>query len=81
MDLIDEKQALEMIKAINEAGGLKGISKQTYMLILDEHSHDNVINILLKTLKKEDPNNATQEYAEKVLKVMRKVAKMELSNS
>jgi len=67
----------EFITRINEEKNqrfLKKISPATFKFILEEDNHPKIIKSLLKTLKQTDPKNATREYAEKMLVVMRKVA-------
>ena len=68
----------EIIKAFKEEKGqqfLKTISPATFKLILEESNHTEAIQSLLKTLKKIDPQNANEEYAEMTLQAMRKVAR------
>ena len=67
-----------IIKAFKEEKGrqfLKTISPATFKLILEENNHTKIIQSLLKTLKKIDPKNANEEYAEMTLQAMRKVAR------
>jgi chitinase len=65
-----------IIKAFKEEKGqrfLKTISPATYKYILEESNHSEVIQSLLKTLEKIDPQNANQEYTEMMLQAMQKV--------
>jgi len=67
-----------IIKAFKEEKGqqfLKTISPATLKLILEESNHTGAIQSLSKTLKKIDPQNANEEYAEMTLQAMRKVAR------
>jgi len=67
-----------IIKAFREEKGqqfLKTISPATLKLILEESNHTGAIQSLSKTLKKIDPQNANEEYAEMTLQAMRKVAR------
>jgi len=67
-----------IIKALKEEKGqqfLKTIDTATFKYILEESNHIEAIHSLLKTLKKIDPQNANEEYAEITLKVMQKVAR------
>jgi len=69
----------EFITHINEEKNqqlLKKISPSTFKYILDESNYSKVIKSLLKTLKQTDPQNATEEYAEKMLSAMQEVARM-----
>lgn len=54
---------------------LNKISPETFKYILEESNRPKIITSLLKTLKQTDPKNATKEYAEKILGVMREVTR------
>lgn len=72
---------LEFITHINEEKNqqlLKKISPATFKYILDENNHSIIIKSLLKTLKQTCPKNATKEYAEKLIGIMKNVAKANL---
>lgn len=65
-----------IIKALKEEKDqqfLKTISPETIIFLLEEGNHNKVIQSILKTLKKIDPQNANKEYAEMTLGAMRKV--------
>ena len=67
-----------IIKAIKDEKGqqfLKTIDPETFKYILEESNHIKAIQSLLKTLRKIDPQNANEEYAEMTLQAMRKVAR------
>ena len=66
-----------IVNALKEEKGqqfLKTIDPATFKYILDESNHTGAIQSLLKTLKKIDPQNANEGYAEMTLQAMRKVA-------
>jgi len=68
----------ELITHINEEGNqqfLKKISPATFKYILEESNRSKIIKSLLRTLKQTDPKNATKEYAESLIEVMKKVGK------
>ncbi len=68
-----------IIKALKEEKGqqfLETISPETFKFILEEGNHIKAIQSILKTLKKIDPQNANEEYAEMTLGAMRKVIRM-----
>ncbi|QQS43855.1 nucleoside deaminase [Candidatus Roizmanbacteria bacterium] len=53
---------------------LENIDSKTLQLILDENSKSHVVESVLKMLKKREPENATQEYAEELAELMKKTA-------
>jgi Mg/Co/Ni transporter MgtE len=70
-----------IIKAVNEEKGqqfLKKIDPETFKYILEESNHTEAIQSLLKTLKKIDPQNANEEYAEMTYGAMRKVSRIKI---
>lgn len=67
-----------IIKALKEEKGqqfLKTISPETFKFILKESNHAKAIQSLLKTLKKIDPQNANEEYAEMTYGAMKEVVR------
>lgn len=52
---------------------LKKISPETFKLILEECNRPKIIKSLLKTLRQTDPKNATKEYAEKTIDLMKHI--------
>ena len=67
-----------IINALKEEKGqqfLKTIDPATFKYILEESNHTKVIQSILKTLKKIDPQNANQEYAEMTLGAMKEVVR------
>lgn len=69
----------EFITRINEVKNqqfLKKISPATFKYILKESNRPKMIESLLKTLKQTDPQNATKEYAEKIIEAMSEVSRM-----
>jgi rhamnogalacturonyl hydrolase YesR len=70
-----------ILKALKEEKGqqfLKTIDPATFKYILEEGNHTKAIQSLLKTLKKIDPQNANEEYAEMTLGAMQKVAQIHI---
>jgi hypothetical protein len=68
----------EIIKALKEEKGqrfLKTISPATFKFILEESNHTKIIQSLLKTLKKIDPQNANEKYAEMTYGAMKEVVR------
>ncbi len=53
---------------------LDSINPETYRQILDENNHLKLKRRILKGLRKTDPENATSEYAESLIKLMKQVA-------
>lgn len=74
----------EFITSISEEKNqqlLKKISPLTFKFILNESNRPKITRSLLKTLKQTDPKNATKEYAEKMLEIMRDVARTNLKSN
>ena len=53
---------------------LDSIDPETYRQILNEKNHLKLKRRILKGLRKSDPENATNEYAEQLIAIMKKVA-------
>jgi len=51
----------------------KNLDPETFKLILDESSSQKVVESVLKMLRDTDPKNATQEYANGLIEIMKKV--------
>ena len=71
-----------IIKAIKEEKGqqfLKTIDPATFKFILEKSNHAKVIQSLLKTLKKVDPQNANEKYAEMTYGAMKEVVRISVS--
>jgi len=54
------------------------VSDELYEYALDEANHDQLFTSALESLKKSDPENATFEKAERLVKLMKMFAKMAL---
>jgi DNA topoisomerase VI subunit B len=74
-------ELVTLIKQEKNQKFLKKISPETFKYILDEENHSQVIKSLLKILKQTDPKNATKEYAEVLIEVMKKVKNITLRQS
>lgn len=55
---------------------LDSIDPETYRQILDEKNHLVLKRLFLRALKKNDPKNATNDYVEKLIKIVRDLAKI-----
>ncbi len=53
---------------------LRSIDPKTFKLVLDENSRPQVIESILEMLKNQEPENASREYAEKIVNLMQTVA-------
>lgn len=54
---------------------LKHISPSVFKMAGNEQNRPKVTGIVLKVLQERDPQNATEEYAQKIVSAMQKVAK------
>lgn len=60
---------------------LKEINPSVYKMVLDENKRPQVTASILTMLQNREPENATEEYAEEVVKLMVKVAQNTLLES
>ena len=68
----------EFISALNSEDNksfLDSIDPETYRQILDDKNHLKLKRRFLKSLKKNDPENATNDYVESLISAMKEVAK------
>jgi hypothetical protein len=54
---------------------LKHISPSVFEEVKDEKNRPKVLKTVLKILRERDPQNATEEYAQKLIDSMQKIAK------
>lgn len=60
---------------------LDSIDPETYRQILDERNHLKLKRRFIKALRKSDPENATTDYVEKMLEVIKQLAKAYLDKN
>ena len=73
-------EIVKLIKGAQYEHILKKIKPSTLKFVLDKKNADKVIKSLLKVLQNTDPENATPDYAQKLMEIMRKVADKVLKN-
>lgn len=74
----------ELIKHLQDEKNqlfFKKIDPVTFKFLLEDSNRPKVIQALLEVLKKTDPQNATQEYAESLIEVMKAVAHITLKQA
>ena len=52
----------------------KNLDTKIFELVLDENSKPKVVESVLKVLRERDPQNATNEHAEEIIELMKKIA-------
>lgn len=68
------EDVIRLLQEKNNQEVLKKIDPETFRFLLDKNNHSKVIDSLLKTLKDIDPENATVNYANKLIEIMKLVA-------
>jgi len=61
-------------------GKYENVSEETYKFVLDEANRDMLIKAAFKSLKKTEPENASQYRAEQLADMMIRFAKLALEN-